>query len=685
MVLAPSDCLAAVRVFVVGVLVLFAPGWLLQAVFLQPFDLTTLARIPIAFVFSVASTALLGVGVYLLGGNLLHVQILWGLWLLVLCGLWVWRARTQHPISRAARRLSWPDFCCVVFAFAVGVVACYEGTWLSHQADDFYHMAAVRHQIDTGVVLVKGLMYVYDREPTGLNPSTGTWHLVLSILSLWSNVDITWLWQHLPAVTAPLLTFAFYALACTLVKRRWLALLSTVLQFVLYENLDFRASVWPNQVGNILLWVALLLVWRYVDSGRGLDLVFVLALAVAMASWHLLMIEFFLLAVVAYLAFLWVAYWLDHKSPLTIEIRRLVKMLAIVSVGAIPLIALRTVQANFVSLSFSSLLALHEPGFRSTLELGHGWSVIGPRNLSFVGPRWRFAPYRFGMWLIAYLTLPFLLRDYLKRDRAAVFLLGVTAAVPLIMLNPPLITFLQGKMTDIGLIRLVLLPPYGLLLGGFFWKSIGWWVRAVRRLPSSGRWGMASGLAAATVVLILLGGILAREGAANLWDLFSPVSANVYSLTASHGQMRDSRQPAYRFVLEDSPHRAVVAADPESGYYLAGLTGRRVISVAARHEPPGGGDDAARRRDSLAILDPLVGSDETVRLLDRYHVCLIWVDAHSAGYDPTAVRRKFESQPVAYTKVYEDATASIYRYRGSGDKTGPASTATCGEEGEAVQ
>ncbi len=414
------------------------------------------------------------------------------------------------------------------------------------------------------------------------------------------------------------------------------------------------------------MWIALWLVWRYVDAGRWRDLALVVALAVVMASWHLLMIEFFLLAVGAYLASLWVAYWLKRQSPLTAEVRRLLAILAIVAVGALPLIAMRVLGAHLVRAS-GSLLALHEPTFRSTLRLGGGWSVIGPRNLSFVGPRWRFAPYRFGMWLIAFLTLPFLLREYLKRNRAAVFMLGVSAAVPLIMLNPPLITFLQGKVNDIGLIRLVLLPPYGLLLAWFLWRSIGWCVSTARSLPAL-RSQQTLGLAVAVAALALVAGILAREATGNLWDLFSPSSQNVYSLAASHAQMRDSRQPPYRFVSSHSSSHAVVAADPESGYYLAGLTGRRVISVAERHEPPGGGDNAARRRDSLAILDPSVGPDQTVQLLDRYGACLVWVDGRTPGIDAAASRRKFEALPALFAKAYQDADVSVFTYLSAGGR-----------------
>ena len=118
----------------------------------------------------------------------------------------------------------------------------------------------------------------------GLNLVAGTWHLVLALLSLWSRVDITWIWWHLPVLIAPLLVFSFYSFALVLFKQPWLALLGTVLQFVLYDKLDFRASVYPNQAGFILLWCAWTLTWLYADSGRLRQVALVGGLAVAMAS-----------------------------------------------------------------------------------------------------------------------------------------------------------------------------------------------------------------------------------------------------------------------------------------------------------------------------------------------------------------------------------------------------------------
>ena len=154
----------------------------------------------------------------------------------------------------------------VIFAILCALLAGYGGSWLSDRADSFYHLAAIHRQIDAGTPLPQGLFYDYEKAPQGLNVTAGTWHLVLSIFSIWANVDISWLWQHLALLLVPLLVFSFYSFAYYLTGRPWLALIGTLLQFILYDRLDFRFVVYPNQTGFILLWSAWILTIMHLNS-----------------------------------------------------------------------------------------------------------------------------------------------------------------------------------------------------------------------------------------------------------------------------------------------------------------------------------------------------------------------------------------------------------------------------------
>jgi hypothetical protein len=672
--LAPAGWLSILRVAVVGIALLLAPGWLLQSLTLPKSALTPLSRVPISFAFSVSSIALLGVVSFFLHADLHTVQVLFLAWFAGLAAVWLWQARRGQVFPfifpHRSSEYFWPSVAVSVFAVLCAVLALYGGGWLSHTADGFYHLAAIRRQIETGTPLPQGLFFVYQQAPQSLNVTAGTWHLVMSMFSLWSRVDITWLWWHLPVLISPLLVLSFYSLAHVLFRKPWLALFCTMLQFVLYDRLDFRVSVYPNQVGFILLWSALILTWIYLDCGSWRELVLIGILAVVMVSWHLLIAEFFLVALGSYFLLRLLVLWATQASLRDdLETRRLLAVLLPVAAVGVPFLFHRLL-AGDVLLGIEHWLTVSPRShFRSSVYLGHGFSIVGPLQLYKVDPRWRFAPMRFALWLFAYLLSLFLIPACLKRKRFALFLFATTMVVPLVFLNPFLITFLQGKVNDIGIIRLVLLPPYGLILGWFFWEQGHKWLRSLFSLPPLGgwfrgnAWKSVAGLVLAGAAIPLIGFVVVRQGADNLQDLYSPTSEHTYSIVSTHRQMQRSDQAPYEFLIDHSTPGTVVASDPEHSYYLGGLTGRSVVAVSPSHDPPSTGPSPReRRQDSVDILDSAVGLDETIPLLDKYDVCLVWVDSRMQSVDPVASRRKFASHPELFELVFADRDVSIYYY-----------------------
>ena len=674
MELAPTSWLSILRVVVVGIALLLAPGWLLQSLTLRSTSLPPLSRVPISFALSVGSIALLGVVSFVLHADLHTVQVLFLVWLVGLVAVWLWQAKRGQVFPFVFPRRSsedfWPSVAVSVFAALCAALALYGGGWLSHTADGFYHLAAIRRQLETGTPLPQELFFVYQQAPQSLNITAGTWHLVMSMFSLWSQVDITWLWWHLPVLISPLLVLSFYSLAQVLFRKPWLALFCTILQFVLYDKLDFRVSVYPNQVGFILLWTALTLTWIYLDSGAWQELVLIGTLAVVMVSWHLLIAEFFLVALGSYFLLRLLVLWFTRVSFRDdMETRRLLTVLLPIAVVGVPFLFYRILAGDAFFGIDRWLRISTRPTFRSSLSLGHGFSIIGPVQLHKVDPRWRFAPVRFALWLFAYLLSLFLVPACLKRKRFALFLFATTIVVPLVLFNPFLITFLQGKVLDIAIIRLVLLPLYGLILGWFFWEQGSNWLRGLFALPPltdwfrGNVWKSVVGLVLGGAAMMLIGYVVVRQGVDNLVDLYSPTSEHKYSIASSHKQMQRSDQAPYEFLIDHSPPGTVVASDPEHSYYLGGMTGRRVIAVSPSHDPPSTGPSPwERRQDSVDVLDPAVGLDETIPLLDKYDVCLVWVDSRMKSVDPVASRRKFESHPDLFELVFADPDVSIYYY-----------------------
>ena len=682
MELAPASWLSILRVVVVGIALLLAPGWLLQSLTLRSTSLPPLSRVPISFALSVGSIALLGVISYLLHGSLTTMAYLFVAWLGLLLLLWLWQV-ARRPISSRQKFPLAPGtlgatVLVLVFALFCAGLAYYAGTWFSHIADDFYHLAIVRRIIEGGNIFPQDVLYAYEYSPSGFNPILSTWHVVLALLSLGTGMDIAWLWWRLPVLIAPLLVLSFYEFAFALLKKPWLALFCTVLHVILYGKLDFRASVWPNQAGFVLLWVAFIFLFAYLDSGSLRELIVIEALIVVMVSWHLLMVEFFLLSIGAYLSLHWLVVWYTKRqiSPDT-ESRRLFFILLPALMVGVPFFIFRTASGGI--LLTKHLLTISSPTFRASLNLGSGLSVIDPRGLSVVGPRWRFAPQRFGMWLFCYLTSLALIPGCLKRQRFSVFAFSSTVLVPLIMFNPFLITFLQGKIIDIGIIRLVLLPPYGLVVGWFLWDQTARWLQRFRSLLGSEEgvrrdtWKSVGELALRGTLVAVIGCVLVLQGIDNLVDLYSPSSTNRYSLKTTHERMRRSDQPPFKFLIDHGVSRSVVVSDPIDGYYLSGMTGLPVVAAPPSHYPPAGGPShEVRQQDSLEIMDASVELNKTIELMDKYDVCLVWVDTRmeyltsmKPYLNPVSskdARRKFESRPDLFDKVYEDPQVSIYQY-----------------------
>lgn len=673
MLLAPADSLSTLRVIVVGLALLWVPGWFVQSLFLRRQSLPPLSRLSLPFVFSVGSIALIGAVVSALSGSLSTVQGCVAVWWLALTIAWLIHTKFRKlgliPRFQLTDPNFWPSLLVLFFAAGCAVLAYYGGAWLSQTADSFYHLAAIRRQIELGSALPHGLFYVYEQPSTVLNVTAGTWHLVLTLFSLWSGVDITWLWLRLPVLLAPLLVVSFYSFANALFKNAWIALLGTLIQFVLYDKLDFRISPRSNQVGFVLLWVAFVLVFTYLDEANLRVFLLIEGLVVVLVTWHLLMAEFFLIGIGAYLCLRWLATLVTRRRiSLDQESRRLLYLLLPAVLVGVPFVLFKAAGGGILYAK-KNWLGISRPTFGSTIQLGAGFTMIGPFQLHRVDPRWHFAPLRFALWLFAYFTSLFLIPPALKLRRFALFLFAPVAVVAFVLPNPFIITFLQGKMTDIGLLRLVLLPAYGLILGWFFWEYTGRWFRAIAALPAVARWSYGGtwrsvlGLIAAGVALVLMGYIVIQEGIDNLRDLYSPSSTHKYSFARSRSEMHLSTQPPYVFLMEHSLPGTVVASDPEYSYYLGGMTGRSVIAVPYTHTPPSTGPRfEVRFQDSLDILDPSIGLDQTAELLDKYDVCLVWIDSRMTSVDPAASREKFERHPALFERVYSDPLVSAYRY-----------------------
>jgi hypothetical protein len=672
-------CLSIVQFAVAAVVLFFGLGWLLLPIAFRRGEFTPIEKIPVSFSLSVGSIAVIGVMGHFLGLGLKAVQYVIALLLLLLL-LWrgvCWRTNWRNDAARQAHRksggsgqssgsvtldqptglfgklsslrqtlvaacsrpLSRPDIVILIFAAFCSLLAFWQGPWLSHTADSFYHLASARRLIDTQGVLPRGAFVAYESEPSGIDPTAGTWHLVLALLSVFSSVDLTWIWFYLPAILAPVLVLALYSFTAGLFKNQSQATFATILYFLLEYNLDFRVTGQPNCMGFALLWIALLFAARYLDNGKlrffGLTALFGLVLG----TLHFTIFEFFLASIGAYALFY--ALFSVGKG-VNSELGRVWAMAFVPLLFSLPIVlykALARVRLLRLSGGFSP--------FGYTLELGHGLYIMS-LDLLFPGV--------VSVQTLSFILLLLLIPACWKRDRASIFLFSNMLIVPLIMFNPVVVAMLQGRTTELLLTRLPLMLPYPLVVGFLFYQ---WGTISLTE-----RWALQKGVEISLRAFVFCVSlyILLSQVSGNLIQLYSSSSDYKYSMSVSRSSWLFTWEDPYEFMYDNIPRDAVIVTDPVSSYYIGGLTGRFVIALPRSHTPPGIPDAGQRVEGSLDILDQNADLKTTVSLLRKWGADYIFVDLNAPGVASLSPRSKFERYSDLFREIYDKGDVSIYEY-----------------------
>jgi hypothetical protein len=674
------------RVFLVYVILFFGLGWLVIPILFRDDDLSFLDKCAVSFSLSVGTISILGTAFYFLDNDLSVVQssilILLIVTLLVRAGVW-WQGKKggnsfNDRHRRMMRRLAnFPKPTLVIISFAVfcSLLALWTGPWLSHTADSFMHMAAVRRLIDTGQVLNRGIYYAW--EPSGLDPATGAWHLALALLSSLAGMDITRIWLYLPALLTPVYIFAFQAFASALLKNHRLAALVTVLHFLLHQKLDFRSLPRPNRISLAVLWIALLFTLKYLDTGKKRYLCLASVLGFVLSTLHLFTIELFLLSISSYALFR-LLFRLKKGGFSDSDLKRTILVI----------IATVVLVSPFVLFKLSSSMLDHTPkgvdldvgyhGFRNSVSLGEKFFVVDPAMLFPHPLLFRKTPLpregaRGELVLFVYLLMFFLLPACLRGKRTETFLFANMAIVPLILFNPLLLYLISGRVLDLAIFRLAYDMPPSVLVFGFFLYQ---WLASLT--PSrdedftgarrKGGWRtlllptFLTGISLFCAISSFLGGPVVGGAIA----IYNPFSTYTYSVKVSkEGRLVNWEEP-FSFIVNELPKDAVILSDPVSSYYVVGLTGRFIITVPLTHQefeyeyrllkgPEG-------RRDVMAVLDQDIDLKTTVSLLRKWNADYIFVDLNAPGVASLSPRNKFDRYSPNFEKIYDKGDVSIYRY-----------------------
>jgi len=271
------------------------------------------------------------------------------------------------------------------------------GFWLSHTADAFDHIKAVKEILDSRTIFPFDIFhYQLGRSTLAMDPTYGIWHTILALLSFYSGLDIV---QIIPAVSgacAFLLVISFTAMVLKFVRRAVVSLGLVFAFFAIFFRFQFPTVFYPNQVSYILLWSLVGLFAVYLRKPEKY-LSWVLAfMALGLSSLHLAFGELWLLILFFFLLFLAIF----SKGPMR-ELRS--SLQAVLRVGLmtcawiLPLIIYRTAPSILFPIQADQVF---ERRTITGLKMGDFWlllkdSVSLNRPFSFVAFFLPFFPGRF--------------------------------------------------------------------------------------------------------------------------------------------------------------------------------------------------------------------------------------------------------------------------------------------------
>ena len=497
----------------------------------------------------------------------------------------------------------------VTVGLLAGGLAFYERPWFGFTADTFYHLAAARSLIVANAPLVTDPLH--GTAATGLDPTSGVFHTWLAIASRLSGGGVEYIYTGFAALAAAAVAWAFWALAERVSESSGVATVATIgfAAFGLWA--DFRMAGMPNRFAAALLCVALLALFESTRRERRLAAGFVAAIAGAAALLtHLAaagaLLVFTVAALVVVVLFVRRLRGAPSEAPLLTPL-----LLA-------PLIALPAVVSRALAVLTSPMTGATEALPEAFVSLGAGLLVAKPGKYIGGGP--------VAFVLMAVIAGWAVYRGYRNKDGVALTL-GAVTLVPVVLLCFPPITTLAATVSLYMLTRIVLMMKFIPFLAAAWAMGVG--------LSGSRSREQRAGSRSRT--LLLLGVALLVAHAVASWQMTQVTFVRIpdrmrlgeeHTVAESRAQdIRVSWGLSALWAAEDvfGDDYPVVAASPETGYYLAGLTDVAIVAAPDSHTPLATSitDAPLRRQDMERLLEPETSEDERREILDRWNASYV--------------------------------------------------------------
>lgn len=581
------------------------PGLGFAAVVARRIRLSWPETIVASFAFSVAMTSAVATACYLLN---LRLDVVLAAYLAFI-PVSVWFFVKEHRNGQLRRPPA--DKAGLILAGAAALVAMIERPWFRSGADTFYHLAATRSLLATQRALVTDPFQGTDIHV--LDPTSGVWHTIQAIFSRSLFTDVATLYLGITALGAGLTVLAFWVLARRVGGSEKAATIATVAMAAVAYHFDFRVMAYPKHVSEALLFFGIAVLVRLLDEPAWPSVALAAVVGVATTTMHLAAAEFLFLA--GGFMMLALAFGTGMERLVAKE-RWWGRQLGMVAaaLGLTAAMSVPILLPKVGALSGSSVI-----GANSFLQLSDHVMHLGNIDIVKFGGMFTGGPLLFfAMLVLIAFMLPVAYRD---RDPHALAAVALMAMIPLV-LNDPLFTPWALRYSSYMTSRMAALMRFMPFVG------IAWALGKV--LP--GRERLMPRLAALAVA------------AAVVWavpDLVSTASGfyipgferglDVYGLGATLTfDMRDrwgvgTLDEMRRIFGSSYP---VVAAEPHTAYYFAGLEPVAVVAAKISHSPAAieALDGPQRRQDMSVFFSRWSTEAERRALVGKYRIryVVIW-------------------------------------------------------------
>jgi hypothetical protein len=550
---APGDAWAALNA-----LVLFlAPGIGMSVAVARRLRWGLTAAVAGAFAFSSALAALV-----MLVGTWMGISLGAGAaaWLVLAAGLSVW----SYFVGRGQARLD-TDMPGIVLALVAGVAALLQGSWFRPSADTFYHLAAARS------LLVRDALTVTDpfhgTATAVADPTSGVLHTMLAMVSRVRGLDMTVVWTGLNVVGAVLLICAFHALVKRLTGPGRAAWIATLGYLVFNQFADFRAAAYPNRISIVIVFFGMLCLVELFEHPGWTAAAATVAAGVAVSAMHVGNAELYVLMAMALGFWALVDGIVAKRRDGRFEwdgVRWLAGALLLTAVLAVPFIL-----PKFGVVSGSAMVDTAAAVSRVDLFQLGPFVVTRPGRF-FDGGNLPFV-------MTTALALFMAGWSFVRRDRTGLAAFAFCSLPVLLLLDPP-ITTLAVRFSFYNLARIAA------LLGFTTYIAIAW---AFARPKGAGGRSQAVFLGAVTLAgtLVIAGPYLQTTWTERTGAVRKGMNVSVWKSRVTDIRNQWGFKVTGRVIERLGSGYPVVAAEPETGYYLSGLASVRPVAVPRSHSP----------------------------------------------------------------------------------------------------